>query len=186
MSLNKWSIDRFQPVGPLHPQNFQLIDVSGPQMQLLYDSPIGIGEPHYAQMIKADKLRVWTTYPETGFDPVTMKKAEDAPIVGRERIERRGNEVHVYMSALRSHFTPEHIVVNKGDEVVIHIVNIEKAREATHGFAIDKHNVNLSLEPGEASTVRFRATKEGVYPFYCTEFCSALHLEMAGYLIVRP
>lgn len=186
VSLNKWSIDRFQPVGPLHPQNFQLIDISGPQMQLLYDSPIGIGEPHYAQIIKADKLQVWTTYPETGYDPIGMEAAEDAATVGRERIERQGDEVHVYMTALRSHFTPEHIVVNEGDMVVLHITNIEKARDATHGFAVDKHNINLSLEPGESSTVRFRAPRAGVYPFYCTEFCSALHLEMAGYLIVRP
>lgn len=186
VSLNKWSIDRFQPVGPLHPQNFQLIDVSGAQMQLLYDSPIGIGEPHYAQIIKADKLQTWTTYPETGYNAVTMQPAEDNAVPGRERIERRGNEVHVYMTALRSHFTPEHIVVNEGDMVVVHITNIEKARDATHGFAVNKHNVNLSLEPGESSTVRFRAPKAGVYPFYCTEFCSALHLEMAGYLLVRP
>jgi nitrous-oxide reductase len=186
VSLNKWSIDRFQPVGPLHPQNFQLIDVAGPQMQLLYDSPIGIGEPHYAQIIKADKLKVWTTYPETGYDPVAMEKGEDVATIGRERIERRGDEVHVYMTALRSHFTPEHVVVNEGDMVVLHVTNIEKARDATHGFAVNKHDINVSLEPGESTTIRFRAPKEGVYPFYCTEFCSALHLEMVGYLIVRP
>lgn len=186
VALNKWSIDRFQPVGPLHPQNFQLIDVSGDQMQLLYDSPIGIGEPHYAQIIATDKLDAWTTYPETGFDPLEMGPAEDAAQAGRERIERRGNEVHVYMTAVRSHFNPEHIEVNRGDEVVIHITNVEQARDATHGFAIDKHNVNLSLEPGESQVVRFTADRAGVFPFYCTEFCSALHLEMTGYLLVRP
>lgn len=187
VSLNKWAIDRFQPVGPLHPQNFQLIDVTGPQMQLLYDSPIGIGEPHYAQIIKADKLNAWTTYPEIGFDPMTMAKAEgDVPVGGDERIERRGNEVHVYMTAIRSHFTPEHVVLNRGDNVVLHITNVEQARDATHGFAIDKYNVNLSLEPGETQTVRFVADRAGVFPFYCTEFCSALHLEMVGYMLVRP
>jgi nitrous-oxide reductase len=187
VSLNKWSIDRFQPVGPLHPQNFQLIDVSGPQMQLLYDAPIGIGEPHYAQIIKADKLAAWTTYPEIGFDPMTMAKAEaDVPVGGDERIERRGNEVHVFMTAIRSHFTPEHVVLNRGDNVVLHITNVEQARDATHGFAIDKYNVNLSLEPGETQTVRFVADRAGVFPFYCTEFCSALHLEMVGYMLVRP
>lgn len=185
VSLNKWAIDRFQPVGPLHPQNFQLIDISGPEMALLYDSPIGIGEPHYAQIIKADKLNVWTTYPEVGWDPLTMAKAESAPVAGDERIERRGNEVHVFMTAIRSHFNPEHITVNRGDEVVLHITNIELAQDATHGFAIDKHNVNLSLEPGETQTVRFVADQTGVFPFYCTEFCSALHLEMAGYLLVK-
>jgi nitrous-oxide reductase len=186
VAINKWSIDRFQPVGPLHPQNLQLIDVSGQQMQLLYDAPVGIGEPHYAQMIKADKLKAWTTYPEVGFDPATMAKATgETAAAGNERIERRGNEVHVFMTAIRSHFTPEHVVVNRGDTVVLHVTNIEQAREGTHGFAIDKHNVNLSLEPGETQTIRFVADRAGVYPFYCTEFCSALHLEMMGYLLVK-
>jgi nitrous-oxide reductase len=186
VSLNKWSIDRFTPVGPLLPQNFQLIDIAGPQMQLLYDSPIGIGEPHYAQMIKTDKLDVWQIYPQVGFDPRRMAPAEDPALPGEERIERRGNEVHVYMTAVRSHFTPEHIEVNRGDEVVIHLTNIEQALDATHGFAVDKHNINVSIEPGESQVVRFTANEAGVFPYYCTEFCSALHLEMVGYLLVKP
>jgi nitrous-oxide reductase len=186
VALNKWSIDRFTPVGPLLPQNFQLIDIAGPQMQLLYDSPIGIGEPHYAQMIKTDKLDVWQIYPQVGFDPRRMAPAEDPALPGEERIERRGNEVHVYMTAVRSHFTPEHIEVNRGDEVVIHLTNIEQALDATHGFAVDKHNINVSIEPGESQVVRFTANEAGVFPYYCTEFCSALHLEMVGYLLVKP
>ncbi len=186
ISLNKWSIDRFTPVGPLLPQNFQLIDITGPQMQLLYDSPIGIGEPHYAQMIKADKLDVWQIYPQVGFDPRRMAPAEDPALPGEERIERRGNEVHVYMTAVRSHFTPEHIEVNRGDEVVIHITNIEQALDATHGLAVNKYNINVSIEPGESQVIRFTADEAGVFPYYCTEFCSALHLEMVGYLLVKP
>jgi len=185
VSLNKWAIDRFQSVGPLHPQNFQLIDTGSDAMQLLYDAPVGIGEPHYAQMIASDKIEGWNTYPEVGFDPMTMAVREGAPSAGDERIERRGNEVHVYMTAVRSHFTPEHIEVREGEEVVLHVTNIEQARDATHGFAIDKYNVNVSLEPGETQTIRFTADRSGVFPFYCTEFCSALHLEMAGYLLVR-
>jgi nitrous-oxide reductase len=186
VSLNKWATDRFQPVGPLHPQNFQLIDVSGDNMQLIYDSPIGIGEPHYAQMIKADKLDPMLVYPQIGWDPGTMTAAEDPALPGEERIERRGNEVHVYMTAIRSHFTPEIVEVNLGDNVVWHITNIEQAQEATHGFAVDKYNLNLSIEPGESQVVRFVADRAGVFPFYCTEFCSALHLEMTGYLLVKP
>jgi nitrous-oxide reductase len=185
VSLNKWAIDRFRSVGPLHPQNFQLIDVAADEMQLLYDAPVGIGEPHYAQMIEASKLEPWNTYPAIGWDPMAMDSVPDAPRSGDERIEREGNEVHVYMTAIRSHFTPEHIEVDEGDEVVLHITNVEQARDATHGFAIDKYNINLSLEPGETQTVRFTADRAGVFPFYCTEFCSALHLEMAGYLLVR-
>ncbi|GBD39839.1 Nitrous-oxide reductase [bacterium HR37] len=186
VSLNKWSIDRFTPVGPLHPQNFQLIDITGEKMQLLYDMPIGIGEPHYVQMIKADKLSPWLVYPEVGFNPATMSKSDTAPLPGKEKIERKGDTVEVWMTAIRSHFNPERIKVKEGDKVVLHITNIERARDATHGFAIDGYNINLSLEPGETSTVEFVADKPGVYPFYCTEFCSALHLEMAGYLLVEP
>ncbi len=186
VALNKWSIDRFTPVGPLHPQNFQLIDVSGNKMQLLYDMPIGIGEPHYVQMIKADKLNPWLVYPEVGFDPATMAKDPKATMPGNEGVKRIGNDVEVRMTAIRSHFNPEHIKVKEGDNVKIYITNIERARDATHGFAIEGYNINLSLEPGESSTVEFTADKPGGYPFYCTEFCSALHLEMAGYLLVEP
>jgi nitrous-oxide reductase len=186
VSLNKWSIDRFNNVGPLLPQNFQLIDISGERMQLLYDMPIGIGEPHYAQIIKADKLKPFEVYPEVGWDPGAMAAGRDVAVAGRERIERRGNEVHVYMTAVRSHFKPERIRVRQGDRVVIHITNIERARDATHGFGIAQYNINLSLEPGESQTVSFVADKAGVFPFYCTEFCSALHLEMTGYLLVEP
>jgi nitrous-oxide reductase len=46
--------------------------------------------------------------------------------------------------------------------------------------------VQLSLEPGEVASVTFTVDRAGVYPFYCTEFCSALHLEMMGYMLVEP
>ena len=115
-----------------------------------------------------------------------MAPAEDPALPGEERIERRGNEVHVYMTAVRSHFTPEHIEVNQGDEVVIHITNVEQAHDATHGFTIGSYNVHSSIEPGKHVDITFVADKEGTFPFYCTEFCSALHLEMAGYLLVEP
>jgi nitrous-oxide reductase len=186
VALNKWSIDRFTPVGPLHPQNFQLIDISGKHMQLLYNMPIGIGEPHYVQMIKADKVKPWLVYPEVGFDPVAMSVDKNAAKAGSEKTVRSNGKVEVWMTAIRSHFNPEHIIAKQGDDVVIHITNIERARDATHGFGIDGYNINLSLEPGESQTVEFIADKAGVYPYYCTEFCSALHLEMMGYLMVEP
>ncbi|HSG82199.1 MAG TPA: Sec-dependent nitrous-oxide reductase, partial [Gemmatimonadota bacterium] len=186
VALDKWSIDRFLPVGPLHPQNFQLIDITGDPMQLLYDMPIGIGEPHYAQIIKADKLDPWVVYPEMGFNSHEMAANPDAVKSGDERIERSGNTVDVYMSAIRSHFNPEHITVRRGDRVRIHLSSLESSRDATHGFAIDKYNINVSLEPGESEVIEFVADRAGVYPFYCSEFCSALHLEMVGYLFVEP
>jgi nitrous-oxide reductase len=186
IAMDKWSLDRFNDVGPLLPQNFQLIDISGDKMQLLYDMPIGIGEPHYAQMIKTDKLQPFRVYPQVGYSPGTMGPSANAVQLGQERIQRRGNTVHVYMTAIRSHFNPERVRVREGDSVIVHITSVETAHDATHGFGIAKYNINLSLEPGESETVAFVADAPGVYPYYCTEFCSALHLEMAGYLLVEP
>jgi len=186
ISLNKWAIDRFQPVGPLHPQNFQLIDITGEQMDLLYDAPIGIGEPHYAQTISADKLQPWSVYPEVGWDPVAQAPSPHATQPGEEGVVRDGNKVTVNMTSIRSHFKPDQIFLKQGDEVTLNITNIERAQDATHGFAFPGQEIQLSIEPGETVSVTFTADRAGVYPFYCTEFCSALHLEMMGYCFVEP
>jgi nitrous-oxide reductase len=185
IAMNKWALDRFNKVGPLLPQNFQLVDISGAKQQLLYDMPLPLGEPHYAQMIKADKLKPLDVY-KPGEDPITGQTSPNVVEQNKERVERKADGVHVYMTAIRSHFTPDIIRVKEGDIVKLHIDNIEQAYDATHGFAINSHNINLSLEPGEHADVTFVADKPGVFPLYCTEFCSALHLEMAGYLLVEP
>lgn len=188
VSMNKWAVDRFANVGPLLPQNFQLIDIASPgsTMQLLYDMPIPDGEPHYAQIIKADKLEPWEVYPEVGWNPHTQSLDPNGTKSGEERIERDGNNVEIWMTAVRSHFTPEHVEIQKGDHVVWHITNVERAYDATHGFTIPAYNINVSLEPGETTTIEFDATQDGVFSYYCTEFCSALHLEMTGYLLIAP
>lgn len=186
VAMNKWSLDRFSSVGPLLPQNFQLIDINAPKMELLYDMPIGIGEPHYAQMIRVDKLHPIQAYTPAGMDAVTGKHDPEAVTGGQEGMDRKSDGVHVRMTAIRSHFTPDIIRVKKGDMVHLHMTNLEQAQDATHGFAISAYNINLSLEPGKHENVDFKADRAGVFPFYCTEFCSALHLEMAGYLIVEP
>jgi nitrous-oxide reductase len=187
VALNKWSIDRFLTVGPLHPQNFQLIDISGTgeSMKLLYDMPIGLGEPHYVQMIKADKLKPWEIYPEIGWDPITQAKDPDAVALGEEKVVKSGNTVEVFMTAVRSHFNPEKVELKKGDHVIWHITNVESAKDATHGFALPAYDINLSLEPGESTTLEFDADVGGVFTYYCSEFCSALHLEMVGYFLVE-
>jgi nitrous-oxide reductase len=185
VAMNKMAMDRFTPVGPLYPQNFQLIDLTGSEMRLLMDAPIGIGEPHYAQMIKVDKLKPEKIYP-IGTNPYTNAKDPNAVEGGKERITRNGDVVDVFMTAVRSHFTPDQIEVNEGDTVNLHITSVEQAEDMTHGFAINMYNVNLSLEPGKHENVTFKADMPGVFPMYCTEFCSALHLEMTGYLLVKP
>ncbi len=95
-------------------------------------------------------------------------------------------EVHVYMTALRSHFTPDIIRVKEGDRVFFHVTNVETTPDATHGFAVPGYNVQASLDPGEVVSIEITADKPGSYAFYCTEFCSALHLEMQGWLLVEP
>jgi nitrous-oxide reductase len=170
----------------LLPQNFQLVDVSGSAMQVVYDAPIPLGEPHYTQIVAADVIKAIDHYTPIGTDPLTWKLDARATEGGKERIERNGKEVHVHMTQVRSHFTPDTIRVKQGDTVHLHLTNLEQARDATHGFGISSYNVSLSVEPGKQSNASFVADRAGVFPFYCLEFCSALHLEMAGYLLVEP
>jgi nitrous-oxide reductase len=186
VALNKWSIDRFPNVGTLHPQNFQLIDLDSAPLQILYDAPIGVGEPHYVQMIKADKLTNRLDVYPVGTDPMTMTASEFATESGDERVERHGDVVDVYMTATRSHYTPDIIRVREGDTVNLHITNIEVAPDATHGFAVPQYNIEASIDPGEVVNISFTATRSGDFAFYCSEFCSALHLEMQGWLLVEP
>ena len=185
VALNKLAIDRFNPVGPLHPQNHQLIDISGDKMELLYDMPIPLGEPHYAVAIAADKLKPIIRY-KSGWNTRTDERHENRTRPGKERVERNGNQVSVYGTTIRSHITPEIVEVNEGDVVTFYLTNLERAEDQTHGFAISGTNANLSLEPGKTASVTIKADKPGVFPYYCTEFCSALHLEMQGYLLVKP
>jgi nitrous-oxide reductase len=189
VALNKWSSDRFNNVGPLLPQNLQLIDISRPgeKCRVIYDLPLGIAEPHYAQIIKADKLKAWEIYPKIGFDTHTMAvspKAPKEPFKGSVTVN--GDTVEINMLAIRSHFDPEHVKVKKGQKLRWTVTSLESSRDATHGFCIPSYNVAGSVEPGKIITIEFVADKAGVFPFYCLEFCSALHLEMMGYLMVEP
>ncbi len=186
VALNKWSVDRFPLVGTLNPQNFQLIDLNSDPLRILKDMPIGFGEPHYVQMIAIDKLQKRIEVYEPGTDPLTMEPSDVATKTGDERVERIGDTLHVYMTAMRSHFTPDIIRARAGENIALHITNIETTRDATHGFAIPGYNKQVSLDPGEVVTIEFKAKRSGSFAFYCTEFCSALHLEMQGWLLVEP
>jgi nitrous-oxide reductase len=185
VALNKLSIDRFNPVGPLHPQNHQLIDIANDKMQLLYDMPLPLGEPHYVVAIDAKTLKPGIRY-KVGTDSRTDKPHPGMVRAGEEKTVRKGNKVEVFGTLIRSHITPETIEVEVGDEVTVNLTNLERAQDETHGFAVSTYNVHASIEPGKTVQVKFKADKEGVYPYYCTEFCSALHLEMQGYLLVKP
>ncbi len=185
VALNKWSIDRFPVVGTLKPQNFQLVDLNTDKMEILSDTPIGIGEPHYVQAMKVGRIKAWEVYPP-GTDPLTMEPAPNAIADGGDKTSRNGTTLEVWMSVKRSQFKPDIIRANKGDKIILHLTNVEKTPDATHGFAIPRYNVNVSLDPGEYAKVEFTADAEGSFAMYCTEFCSALHLEMQGWMLVSP
>lgn len=185
VALNKLAIDRFNPVGPLHPQNHQLIDISNDKMQLIYDMPLPLGEPHYVVAIEASLLKPTVRYP-VGTNSRTDEISPYKTKAGEEKIVKSGNKVEVFGTLIRSHITPEIIEVDEGNDVTIHLTNLERAEDQTHGFTISKYNVNGSWEPGKTASVSFKADKAGVFPYYCAEFCSALHLEMEGYLLVKP
>ncbi len=186
VALNKWSIDRFPPVGPLHPQNFQLIGLDGSKMSIMSDTPIGNGEPHYVQMIHRDKLKNVLAVYAPGTDPLTMAKSAYAIEAGDESVERKGSDLHVYGTVMRSHFTPDHVVAKQGDTIHLHLTNIEQTPDATHGFAIPGYNIEASIDPGEVVNIELLLDRAGTFGMYCSEFCSALHLEMQGWLEVEP
>ncbi len=179
VALNKLSHGRHLSVGPSQPESSQLIDISGEKMSLLYDA-FTEPEPHYAQIIKADKLKPIEVYPkEENKHPKAIWDIKDAKIV------RSGKNVEVYMVAVRSSFEPTKIEVNKGDKVTIYMTNIEQTTDELHGFGLNEYNINIVADPGETKVIEFVADKQGVFPFYCTNFCSALHQEMQGYLLVK-
>jgi nitrous-oxide reductase len=179
VALNKLSHGRHLGVGPSQPESSQLIDIGGEKMSLLYDA-FTEPEPHYAQIIKADKLNPIEVYPkEENKHPKAIWDIKDAKVV------RNGKNVEVYMVAVRSSFEPWKIEVNKGDKVTIYLTNIEQTTDELHGFGLNEYNINIVADPGETKVIEFVADKAGVFPFYCTNFCSALHQEMQGYLLVK-
>lgn len=182
LSMNKITKDRYLPVGPEMNQPGQLFDISGDKMELLIDFPM-IGEPHYASMIKADKIKDKTLkiYDlEDNESDVAVRSASDT------RVERDGKDVHVYMGMIRSHFTPDNIEgIKVGDKVHFHVTNLEQDFDIPHGFAMMGANTSeLLIVPGATKTTVWEPKQEGVFPFYCTDFCSALHQEMQGYVRV--
>lgn len=184
IAYNKITKDRYLPTGPELTQSAQLYDITGDKMKLILDFPT-VGEPHYAEAIPAEMLM-----PKS----VKIYRLEDNqhPYVakgeGQTKVERKGKEVHVYMTAIRSHLTPDNIEgVKQGDDVYFHVTNLEQDWDVPHGFAIKgANNAEILVMPGETQTLKWKADKIGIIPFYCTDFCSALHQEMQGYLRVSP
>jgi nitrous-oxide reductase len=180
VGLNKLSHGRHLSVGPSQPESSQLVDISDEKMKLLYDA-FTEPEPHYAQIVSAKTLHPIEVYPkEASKNPLAIWDVKDAGVT------RKGNEVLAKVVLVRSTITPTAIEVEQGDTVKIALTNIEQTTDELHGFGLLDYNINIVVDPGETKTVTFKADKPGVFPYYCTNFCSALHQEMQGYLIVKP
>lgn len=184
IAYNKITKDRYLPTGPELAQSAQLFDISGDKMQMILDFPT-IGEPHYAQacpaeLISGNQVKIFKI--EDNQHPYVAKGETETKVI------REGNKVHVYMTAIRSHFSPDNIEgIRKGDEVYFHITNLEQDWDVPHGFSIKGiSNAELLIMPGETSTLKWVPDRTGIFPMYCTDFCSALHQEMQGYIRVSP
>lgn len=184
IAYNKITKDRYLPTGPELAQSAQLYDISGDKMKMILDFPT-VGEPHYAEAIPADmisKKSVRLYKIEENAHPYVSKGEAET------KVTRKGNEVHVNMTAIRSHLTPDNIEgIKMGDVVYFHVTNLEQDWDVPHGFAIKgSNNAEILIMPGETQTLKWIPDRVGIAPFYCTDFCSALHQEMSGYARVSP
>ena len=182
VAMNKITKDRYLPTGPEVTQSAQLYDISGEKMELLLDFPT-VGEPHYAAGIAAD---IVAKNSRKIFKLEENKHEYAIQNEGEARVERKGNEVHVYMSMIRSHFAPDNIEgIEVGDKVYFHVTNLEQDYDVPHGVSMIGANTSeLLIMPGQTETFVWEAKQVGVWPCYCTDFCSALHQEMQGYVRV--
>ncbi len=184
VAYNKITKDRYLPTGPELSQSAQLFDISGDKMELILDFPT-IGEPHYAQAVKAELIK---DNQVRTFDINANKHKYVTKTEADTRVVRNGNQVHVYMTAIRSHLTPDNIEgVKVGDDVYFHVTNLEQDWDVPHGFGVKgAKNGELLIMPGETLTLKWTPDRTGMFPIYCTDFCSALHQEMSGYVRVSP
>src|SRR5690606_16890527 len=184
VAMNKITKDRSLPTGPEMNHSAQLFDITGDKMQLLLDFPT-IGEPHYAAGIEASKIipnskKIYRL--EDNKHPYAVFNENDT------RVERNGNIVRIYMTMIRSHFSPDNIEgIEVGDKVYFHVTNLEQDFDVPHGISmLGATTSELLIMPGATKTFVWEPKEPGVYPFYCTDFCSALHQEMQGYIRVSP
>ena len=184
ISLNKLSIDRFNPVGPLHPQNHQLIDIDGDKMSIIYDLPLPMGEPHYTSLISVNDFKSIEIYP-VGTNIYTMEKSPYATESGRERVETQGNKLHIYATLNNGVVTPGNIDVTQGQEVELHITNLGQTNVDHFIYEISAYDQMYRWRPGETATLEFTANRAGMYPLLLDNFHNAEGRKIQGYLTVN-
>ena len=173
----KFSKDRFLPVGPFHPENEQIVDISGDKMVLLADHPVR-GEPHDFIIFKRDIIKTKQVY-DLDESPLAIKDPKESGVF------RDGKKVTVKITSQAPAFSMREFTMKKGDEVTLILTNLDKIEDLTHGFAIPKYNIQFVINPLETKSVTFVADKPGVFWAYCSTFCHALHLEMRTRMIVE-